>query len=99
MKENERLLILGVLKKILETHYSGSVFVFGSRARGDFRPHSDLDLLFELTPVLSLKTQLQLQDAFQESDLPYKVDVVSIQNLLPEYRDGVLKDQKLLLQL
>lgn len=52
------------------------VFVFGSRAGGRVKPWSDLDLVLEADAPLSLSTLGDLADAFDESDLPWKVDLV-----------------------
>lgn len=98
MNEHEKNIVIKILNEVLKSEkYRGQVYLFGSRARGDHNPHSDLDLLFDLNPPLALKTQLELQNFFVESDLPYKVDIVSEQNLLSEYRPSVAKDRKLLL--
>ena len=55
-----------------ETH----VHVFGSRATGQFKPWSDLDLAIEAPAPLSLSTLASLAEAFDESSLPWKVDLV-----------------------
>lgn len=53
----------------------GPVKVFGSRATGDARPGSDLDLvIFPPAPARALS---DLRLAFDESDLPITVDVVA----------------------
>ena len=51
--------------------------LFGSRARGTHRPHSDIDLVIEGAGV-GLRTALRLKDRFEESTLPVPVDVVRI---------------------
>ena len=59
-----------ILKK-----YAKNIFwvkLFGSRARGDFRKTSDIDLAFLLrNPILHL-----IRDDFEQSGLPYTVDLV-----------------------
>ena len=52
------------------------VWVFGSRATGHARPFSDLDLLLTKPPTLTWLQRADLRDAFEASDLPFKVDVV-----------------------
>lgn len=57
-------------------HFSdrvGRVRVYGSRATGRARPSSDLDLA--LDPPISSRTLYDLMDAFEESDLPIRVDL------------------------
>lgn len=61
------------------------VRVFGSRAHRTAKPFSDLDLLVLGAP---LGDQLRgvLEEAFDESDLPFRVDIVEAATLSPEFR-------------
>jgi predicted nucleotidyltransferase len=55
-----------------------SVHAFGSRATGHgLKPSSDLDLLID-TPsgALPLRVMAELREAFAESDLPFRVDLL-----------------------
>lgn len=52
------------------------VFVFGSRAGGAVKPWSDLDLAFESDHGLSWEILGELAEAFDESRLPWRVDLV-----------------------
>lgn len=52
------------------------VFVFGSRAGGTPKPWSDLDLSLEAGAPLPLGVLASLAEAFDESPLPWKVDLV-----------------------
>ncbi len=68
---------LAVIRAILQVHAAGvRVRAFGSRLTGTSRPYSDLDLALEGGSPLSLTDLEKLRDAFAQSDLPYKVDVV-----------------------
>ena len=57
------------------------VWVFGSRATGHARPFSDLDLLVTKPVSLTWLQRADLRDAFEASDLPFKVDVVEAEGL------------------
>lgn len=65
-----------------------ALYVFGSRARGDHQPFSDLDLLVDaagdISDVLS-----EIRDTLEESELPIKVDVVLRSELAESYRPFV----------
>ena len=50
--------------------------VFGSRATGNAKAYSDLDLAIMGEEPLSLRIVSALDEALSESDLPFKVDVV-----------------------
>ena len=52
------------------------VWAFGSRAQFTAKPYSDLDLAVIGQQPVSLANMADLSDAFSNSDLPYKVDVV-----------------------
>lgn len=54
------------------------VWVYGSRARGAAKPHSDLDLAIDAGTPLDLATLAELREAFDESELRYKVDVTDL---------------------
>lgn len=69
------------------------VWIFGSRARGDQKKFSDIDILFESSHEISLGQLSQLREALEESDLPYKVDIVNVHDLADSYRNNVLKDR------
>ncbi len=59
-------------------------WVFGSRATGRARPFSDLDILlteppnltWDEPPNLTWDQRAQLRDAFEASELPFKVDLL-----------------------
>jgi predicted nucleotidyltransferase len=53
-----------------------AIWAFGSRVKGGHKPFSDLDLVVIGEEPLPLTTMANLTEAFSESDLPYKVDVV-----------------------
>jgi predicted nucleotidyltransferase len=52
------------------------VFVFGSRSTGHARAPSDLDLLFKSPHALTVQQFGELAERFDESNLPFRVDVV-----------------------
>nr|WP_228518410.1 MULTISPECIES: nucleotidyltransferase domain-containing protein [unclassified Gluconobacter] len=52
------------------------VRAFGSRVTGKAKPFSDLDLAVMGDGPLPLETRARLEEAFSESDLPWKVDIL-----------------------
>jgi len=89
-KRNELLLKpehLALVRRLLHTHVPHHrAYAFGSRVaskpgdRSRLKPHSDLDLVLE-GPPLKLAQSFALRDAFSESDLPMRVDVVEAGDL------------------
>lgn len=63
------------------------VYIFGSRAKGNYKPGSDIDLAV-INEGVSDRTLLQLANDFDESDLPYKVDII----YTPDLKHAELKD-------
>ncbi len=53
-----------------------TVWAFGSRVNGHAREYSDLDLALITTEPLSLPVKADLVACFEESNLPFKVDII-----------------------
>jgi predicted nucleotidyltransferase len=68
---------LSIVKMILNNHlHDGSkIWLFGSRATGNAKKFSDIDLLIDIRQPISLPLLTRLISAFDESALPYKVDI------------------------
>ncbi len=79
--------ILGVLVPQYE------VWAFGSRARGTAKPHSDLDLAIITDRPLPLDLSVRLAEAFEEADLPWKVDVVDWAAASETFRRAIESDR------
>ena len=69
---------LAEIRAILARHLpeNVSIGVFGSRAGGNPKPWSDLDLVLEGPEPLPFSLLGTLAEAFDESALPWKVDLV-----------------------
>jgi len=68
------------------------VYLFGSRARGDFSEFSDVDIAIYSEKDISDKLSL-LSEILEESNLPFKVDLVDLR-VTPYLRDVVRKEGK-----
>lgn len=88
---------LKIIHRILNKYLSksSSVWVFGSRAKGTARKYSDLDLAIDDDQQpLPLSMMTSMLDDFEESDLPYKVDIVDWNTISDEFRRTILSDRK-----
>lgn len=56
------------------------VWLFGSRARGDFRNNSDIDLAYEANPF-TFDDELGLRSKLSALPLPYSIDLVHLNSL------------------
>ena len=63
------------MKAVAERYHAQRLCLFGSRARGDFRPDSDYDFALWGVPT---KLQPQLLNAVDELPSLHKVDVVFV---------------------
>jgi type I restriction enzyme S subunit len=78
---------LSEVKSILNTLVPDRrVCAFGSRANGKARLYSDLDIVIYGARPLSLDKLALLREAFDESDLPYKVDIVDYLTISKEFQ-------------
>ena len=69
------------------------VWVFGSRAIWTTKDSSDLDLALESEGSLSHKLLGALKDAFEDSALPYTVDIVDLSRISESFRDIVMSQR------
>jgi predicted nucleotidyltransferase len=83
VSENELTIINGILSEYAP---DCDVLAFRSRYYMKAKKYSDIDLAFIGNKKLGIKRCFQLEDAFAESDLPYRVDVLDYNILSPEFR-------------
>jgi predicted nucleotidyltransferase len=76
---------------ILRTHLppATKAWVFGSRVTGRARRYSDLDLAIDAGRRMTLDETAILAEAFSDSDLPYKVDLIDWQNIDDRWRQVI----------
>lgn len=82
------------VKKIILDWFTEDVkiILYGSRARGDYYPSSDIDIGI-LYKDKSIKNKIiLLRDKLEESNIPYKVDIVDLSESTEEFVDKVLKE-------
>lgn len=82
-----------VLAALCQKHDVARLRVFGSVARGEDSPESDLDLLVEFAKPKSLVDLVGIEDEFAEA-LGRKVDLLTPASLSPYIRDEVLSDAR-----
>ena len=89
-----RRLVLDLLRANLPQRVRA--WVFGSRATGRARRYSDLDLAIDAGRPLTLDETARLAEAFSDSDLPYRVDVVDWHAIDDRFR-GVIAGERVAL--
>ncbi len=71
------------------------VGIFGSMARGDDTPQSDIDLLVKFASRKSLLTTVKLERELSTS-LGRNVDVLTEASINPRLRDSIMRDLRIL---
>ena len=81
---------LETVKRILAEHVPDcEVRAFGSRATWTAWEYSDLDLAVVSHEPLDRRASANLREAFEESDLPIRVDVVDWTTLTDGFRQAI----------
>ncbi|MBN1981489.1 MAG: nucleotidyltransferase domain-containing protein [Chitinivibrionales bacterium] len=84
---------LAIVRQILaEFVPEAEVFIFGSRATASAKRHSDLDLLIKGNAMIQRNLLKKLKIAFEESELPFRVDVVDWATTKRPFRDTIQKN-------
>lgn len=83
------------LTQLCQRHDVSSLRVFGSTARGEDRPDSDVDLLVRFTRPKSLLDLVRLERELSEA-LGRPVDLLTEASLSPHVREGVVRDATVL---
>lgn len=83
------------IRRILREVVGGrevAVYLFGSWARGEATPISDIDLAIEAPTPLPPGTLARLRERLEESSVPYRVEVVDLKDADPAFRQRVLEE-------
>ncbi len=88
--EKIREILRGCLPEIREKYGVTSIGIFGSYARGDESPDSDIDIIVEFDRPIGWEL-VDLTD-YLESVLRHKVDLVIRRSLHPLIRDAILSE-------
>lgn len=80
---------LDMIMQIIE-QYDYSFFAFGSRVTGKNKKFSDLDLFY--LDEIPNKVILELEEAFEESDIPFTIDLVNFNKCDSDFQDIMLRN-------
>ncbi len=92
---------LATVRAILQTTVpSVNAFVFGSRvhdesAIGIVKKHSDVDIALEPAHPLGWRVLADVREAFEESDLPMRVDVIDWSVCTDDFKHHVVNKYSL----
>ena len=79
-----------IVRDILQRYVPDrEIWAFGSRAKWTAKEFSDLDIAIIGDKPLSIALTADLREAFQESALPFKVDIVDWANITPSFQQVI----------
>ena len=79
------------IKKIADKYNKYKLKIFGSRARGDYRSNSDIDIAIEGN--IDKKDKFNIVNELDMIDMVYTMDIVFIEDITKkEFLDSILKE-------
>jgi type I restriction enzyme S subunit len=79
-----------IVRDILQRYVPDrEVWAFGSRAKWTAKEFSDLDIAIIGDTPLSIALTADMREAFQESALQFKVDIVDWANITPSFQQVI----------
>jgi hypothetical protein len=87
--------ILNYLKKIIAETLQDQpveVYLFGSWARKEEKRTSDIDIAVSSHSAIPLSKWVELREKIDESELPYRVDLVDLSKVNPSFKEKVKKE-------
>jgi predicted nucleotidyltransferase len=96
LTQNERAIVETLLHQQVPDL---EVWAFGSRVHGrNLKPFSDLDLAIVSDDDLDSKSLAGLRIAFADSDLPFRVDLVTLHTLDDDFRRVIETEHEIVQQ-
>ena len=85
---------LDITKNIVLQHIANNnfkVFLFGRRACGNEKKMSDIDIGILGNEKFPLQLKFKIQEAIEESIVPFKVDIIDFFNVDGNFKEEALK--------
>ena len=88
---------LRIISDILASHAPGvEARAFGSRVDGKPKDYSDLDLALVGAARLDTAVMENLREAFAESDIPFRIDILDWHGISREFQKVILRKYEVL---
>ncbi len=85
LEDNQKEIVKTILQKYPYTFYA-----YGSRVKGGHRPTSDLDICFK--DSIPFEIQSQIEEDFENSDLPFRVELSDFNLMKESFKDRIKND-------
>lgn len=87
---------LDEIKEILKRFIPESdaeFYIFGSRVKGKAKKYSDIDIAITCGErVFDDSIRIPLEKFFEETTIPYKVDIVDLNSITQNFKDNIKND-------
>jgi uncharacterized protein len=83
------------ISSFLKKEGATKVTIFGSYARGEEKPESDIDVLVEFSETKGLLAMVRIEREISEF-LGIKVDLLTVASISPYLIDGIKKEAKVI---
>lgn len=94
IKQDELDKIIEILNRFVSNH---KVVAFGSRVRGNAKKYSDLDIAIYGKEKLDVKTIAQIKEEFEETDIPFRIDILDYNNISDEFKKIIDEKNEIIL--
>jgi predicted nucleotidyltransferase len=87
--------VRNILTDNLRTHLTKGeqVYIFGSRAKGAAGKYSDLDIAIDgQGEKLDFSMECALKGDLEESDIPYRIDIIDLNAITPQFKQLIQND-------
>lgn len=81
-----------VADELANNNCRARVYLFGSWARGEQQRSSDIDIAIEYQDASDESVSVKLRERLEESDIPYRVDVVDLASASPSIAHNVKQE-------
>lgn len=92
MKNNSEKYKNIILPLIAKHAPEAKVILYGSRARGDARAGSDIDVALDMGSRIDLSVMSKIMGDLEESNLPIAFDVVDFYGISEKMQQEIVKD-------
>jgi uncharacterized protein len=89
IKQDEQKIIEIITKYIPHAQ----IYLFGSRARKDNSPQSDIDIAIDNKNKIDFLILSNIKEEIEESTVPFTVDIVDLNNISEDFKTQILKDK------
>lgn len=92
MKNQDKETIINIIKQLLP---QANIYLFGSRARNDHQPESDIDVAIDNKQKIDSYILSDIKEQIEESTIPFTVDIVDLNRVSDDFKKEILRDRVL----